>query len=233
MIIKPKLLLSSILFFTLLLCSAQVPQGFNYQAVARDGSGSPITNMDIQVRVSILSDTTGFYSTGNGTYIWEEEHSVHTNTFGLFGLIMGTEAGIQGSACSFDQIDWNQPQLFTGVKIQYPAPTWKNMGTAKLNSVPYVLVAENATGVAPEIESVFPELVVTNEDGYKMVDYTKLAPILIEAVKSQQVQITLIENENKVLRENNTLLTNEIDELKTLRSRVEQLEMMLLNTAEK
>jgi hypothetical protein len=87
--------------------------------------------------------------------------------------------------------------------------------------------------IAQEVESVFPELVITNEDGYKMVDYTKLAPILIEAVKSQQGQIALIENENKSLKENNTLLTNEIEELKKLRSRIEQLEMMLLNTAEK
>ena len=73
---KTKLLLSALLTFSFLLspCTAQVPQGFNYQAIARDGSGNPITGATIKVKLSVLSDTTGFYSSGSGAYIWEEEH---------------------------------------------------------------------------------------------------------------------------------------------------------------
>ena len=37
--------------------------------------------------------------------------------------------------------------------------------------------------IAQDVEKVLPELVSTNKEGYKMVDYTKLAPVLIEAVK--------------------------------------------------
>jgi len=48
----------------------QVPQGFNYQAIARDGSGNPITGATIKVKLSILSDTSGFYFGTGGTYIW-------------------------------------------------------------------------------------------------------------------------------------------------------------------
>jgi len=37
--------------------------------------------------------------------------------------------------------------------------------------------------VAQEVEEIFPELVRTDADGYKSVDYAKLTPILLEAVK--------------------------------------------------
>jgi len=97
---------------------SQVPQGFNYQAIARDGTGNPLISKDIQVRISILSDTTGFYSNGSGTYIWEEQHAVHTNNIGLFNLVIGTTSKIQGSASGFNLIDWNKSPLFVGIKIQ-------------------------------------------------------------------------------------------------------------------
>ena len=126
---------------------AQVPQGFNYQAVARDGLGSPISNQNLEVKISILSDTTGFYASGSGNYIWEEQHSVKTNGSGLFGLVLGTQSKIQGSATSFNLIDWNNGPFYIGIKIQHPAPTWINMGTAKFNSVPYAMVADKANGV--------------------------------------------------------------------------------------
>lgn len=43
--------------------------------------------------------------------------------------------------------------------------------------------------IAQEVEKLFPELVHTDEDGYKSVAYSKLTPILIEAIKEQQAQI--------------------------------------------
>lgn len=43
--------------------------------------------------------------------------------------------------------------------------------------------------IAQEVEAVYPELVQTNENGYKMVDYAKLTPILLEAIREQQTEI--------------------------------------------
>jgi hypothetical protein len=144
---KAKLLLSVILTFSFFTVFSQVPQGFNYQAIARDASGNPILNQTFLVKMSILSDTNGFKAGGTGVYLWEEQHSVKTNGIGLFSLVIGTQARLQGSATAFNLIDWNAGQRFVGIKIQYPAPTWKNMGTAKLNSVPYAMVADKANGV--------------------------------------------------------------------------------------
>ena len=43
--------------------------------------------------------------------------------------------------------------------------------------------------IAQEVEKLFPELVKTNEDGYKAVSYEKLTVVLLEGMKEQQQQI--------------------------------------------
>jgi len=126
----------------------QVPQGFNYQAIARDASGNPIAGATIKVKLSILSDTSGFYFDTGGTYIWEEEHTgVKTNDIGLFTVVMGSPSAVkvQGIANSFSEIDWSQPNLFIGTKIANPT-NYVVMGSAKLWSVPYSMVSENLAG---------------------------------------------------------------------------------------
>jgi hypothetical protein len=51
--------------------------------------------------------------------------------------------------------------------------------------------------IAQELEKVYPELVNTDAEGYKSVDYTKLVAVLIEAVKEQQVEISNLQNASK------------------------------------
>ncbi len=43
--------------------------------------------------------------------------------------------------------------------------------------------------IAQEVEEVLPEAVGKSPDGYKTVDYEKLVPVLVEAIKEQQKQI--------------------------------------------
>ncbi|MES2772572.1 MAG: tail fiber domain-containing protein [Bacteroidota bacterium] len=45
---------------------------------------------------------------------------------------------------------------------------------------------------AQQVESLFPEIVQTDEQGYKAVDYSRLTPILVEAIKEQQKQIMVL-----------------------------------------
>jgi len=142
---KAKLLITLLLFTAhLSLLTSQVPQGFNYQAIARESDGREIASTTLQVKISILSDTTGFNAAGTGIYIWEEQQTVKTNSLGLFTLIVGNPvaAKIQGSAASFSVIDWKQQPLFIGTKINYNG--WKNMGTSRLWSVPYAMNSTNA-----------------------------------------------------------------------------------------
>jgi hypothetical protein len=43
--------------------------------------------------------------------------------------------------------------------------------------------------IAQEVEEIMPEAVLTDTDGTKLVDYTKLVPLLIQAINEQQQQI--------------------------------------------
>jgi hypothetical protein len=43
--------------------------------------------------------------------------------------------------------------------------------------------------IAQQVEPLFPELVHTDKEGYKSIDYSRLTPILVEAIKEQQQQI--------------------------------------------
>ena len=47
--------------------------------------------------------------------------------------------------------------------------------------------------IAQEIEKIFPEVVFTDKDGYKSVDYSRLTPVLVEAIKEQQTKIDALE----------------------------------------
>ncbi|RTQ48535.1 tail fiber domain-containing protein [Hymenobacter gummosus] len=54
--------------------------------------------------------------------------------------------------------------------------------------------------LAQEVETVFPELVSTDAQGYKAVNYAQLAPVLIEALKEQQRQIEQLRHQNSALQ---------------------------------
>lgn len=48
---------------------------------------------------------------------------------------------------------------------------------------------------AQEVEKFFPEVVMTDENGYKSVDYGRLTPVLVEAMKEQQQQINALQEQ--------------------------------------
>jgi len=73
-----KALLLFIVLLTGLALTAQVPQGFNYQAIARDISGNPITGQNLQVKLAVMADSVAV----GGTVYWEEVFNpVPTNAF--------------------------------------------------------------------------------------------------------------------------------------------------------
>ncbi|TGE24310.1 hypothetical protein E5K00_03590 [Hymenobacter aquaticus] len=54
--------------------------------------------------------------------------------------------------------------------------------------------------IAQEIEPYYPEMVTTDADGYKSVDYSRLTPVLVEALKEQQQQIEALKAQNAALQ---------------------------------
>lgn len=134
------MIMKKLLFFLCLAVSsmsmAQTPQGINYQAVAHDVSGNPLANQNATIRLGILS------SSPTGTLEWEEEHSVTTNDYGLFDLVIGvgTSTGL-GSQTSFANIDWSLTTHY--LKVEMDAGSgFELIGTMQFMSVPYALHAE-------------------------------------------------------------------------------------------
>ena len=64
----------------------------------------------------------------------------------------------------------------------------KNKST-EVEDIPELPDTKQIGVIAQDVEKVFPELVITDENGIKSVDYTSLIPVLIQAIKEQQKQI--------------------------------------------
>jgi hypothetical protein len=139
---KPKLFLISFLLIAhLSLLTSQIPHGFNYQAIARDGSGNPLVGITINVKLGIQADTSA-----TPVILWEEQHTgVKTNAFGLFSVILGNGTQSGGSASSFSTVNWKIDPLYLKTQIYFNS-AWKYMGSSKLWSVPYSMVSKNLAG---------------------------------------------------------------------------------------
>jgi hypothetical protein len=79
--------------FLALLCAsstigfAQSPQAVSYQAVARTLEGGPLVDASLIVKIGIIATSIG------GNLMWEEEHVVNTDSFGLFSGWLPSEHG--------------------------------------------------------------------------------------------------------------------------------------------
>jgi len=62
---------------------AQAPRKFNYQAVARDASGSILTNQNVRVRFTIRDIAI------TGPILYQETHQLTTNSPDLFNTQVG------------------------------------------------------------------------------------------------------------------------------------------------
>lgn len=147
--------------------SAQTPQGFTYQAVALNASGSPITGSALEVKIGILSDTV------SAAFIWEELHNVTTNSYGVFTLIVGTGVKQQGSADNFSSIDWTVSPLYMRTSIKYQGIE-RIMRFARIWSVPFSMISSRTEGfsegsrlevISPDDELQEPLFEVRRKDG--------------------------------------------------------------------
>ena len=70
--------------------------------------------------------------------------------------------------------------------------------------------------IAQEMESLFPELVTTDRDGYKSVNYAGVVPVLVEAVKTLKVEVNLLTVRNRELEARLSRLTDLETRIKSL-----------------
>ncbi len=127
-----KILLSVTALVLAAVTFAQSPQGMNYQAIVRDGNGTPVANGMVRIKFTVHDMSTA------GTIVYQEATAVPTNQFGLLTTVIGSNGNI-GS------INWRGGAKFLQVEVDPTGGTnYSDMGTTQLMSVPYALYAENA-----------------------------------------------------------------------------------------
>jgi hypothetical protein len=121
-----------------------VPLGIHYQAVARDSYGKELSNKDIDVRFSIISDNP------LGTVVYQELHSkVTTSKYGVFSLIIGHGTPTGGIFGELSQITWSKAFHFLKVEVKFES-TFIDMGTMQFLAVPYALYAQKSLEPGPQ-----------------------------------------------------------------------------------
>ncbi len=134
-----KNLLQKLIFTVLVaLCAAevmaQVPQGFNFQAVARNAAGELIANSTLGVRVSVIQGSE------TGTVVYTETQTPQTTAIGSFQIVIGEGS----SEDDFEAIAWAADNYYVKLEIDAAGGTeYEELGTTRLLSVPYALVAKN------------------------------------------------------------------------------------------
>ncbi|MDC1204738.1 tail fiber domain-containing protein [Salibacteraceae bacterium] len=132
-----KLVLLSLAIGLSFLSLAQAPQLINYQAVIRDATGQVVQNQNVSLRLSIHEK----YSVGINVY--QEEHMVTTNDFGLVNIHIG--AGVNKTGLLND-VKWGSDVHVLKVSLdQNGGSSFSVMGYAQLVSVPYALYAANVS----------------------------------------------------------------------------------------
>lgn len=109
---------------------SQSPQFINYQGIARDAAGNPITNTIINIQFKISTSTApNFYT--------ETQNNIPVNGLGLFNTKIG-------SVTPLPTTGWENLPSVLNISIDINGSGFIALGTQTLASVPYALYALNS-----------------------------------------------------------------------------------------
>lgn len=133
---KKFLYLFLFLFAGIISVNAQAPQAVDYQGIARDPLGNPLVNQALGIEFTIHQ------TSSTGLVVYEEQHFVSTNQFGLYSVKLGLGTPTTGT---FSAINWSTGLYFLEIGMDITGGTnFAAAGTSQLLSVPYALYAETA-----------------------------------------------------------------------------------------
>lgn len=134
---KKLILTCNLILCAFILLNAQsVPQGINYQAVARDLDGNLLINQELLIQVSLLPDDK------EGNIFYSELHDVETNSLGLFTLIVGQGKVNSGT---FSKVPWSETEIWMEIALYNDElKLFQRLGATKLMAVPYAFHAGSA-----------------------------------------------------------------------------------------
>jgi microcystin-dependent protein len=124
---------------------SQDSKGFSFQGIARDAAGSIFAGQTVSTTITLKNGNTDVY---------QEEHSVTTDDYGVFSLIIGQGTVITGNnlASSFSDVDFTN-SLNVKIDVSINNGPQNTLVNYALQSVPYAKHASSATrafnGVPP------------------------------------------------------------------------------------
>ena len=202
------------------------------------GVNNPSEFLDVNGRMRVR------HRPGNTAGVWmsNDVNSTAVGDGAFYGLKSNTEAGIFiGGAWRFGVTSTGNMTVggtvtaSCGVLVCSDLRYKKNIRSLnnslenilKINGVHYDFKKEefpernfsdkNQIGfIAQEIEKILPEMVFTDEKGYKSVDYARLTPVLVEAMKEQQKMIEDLRKANVDLKNVNDKLESRLDKIEAM-----------------
>lgn len=165
-----------------------VPNSFSYQAVISAEDGSPVSNHQITVEVSIKQGNDCEDNTC--PVLWQELHSPKTNDFGSFSIEIGDKNAINttgGSLSKYSDIDWlntTNGNYYMQVRVDFGEASYLNgmtdLGTTKFSAVPYALAAQTAD---------YANSIATDAKGNIKNTLGQLADVTISDAKANQILV--------------------------------------------
>lgn len=114
------------------------PDGFNYQAVLRDGSGNLMVFQPMELKIGILSGSV------SGPVVYEETHNVNSDGHGYVNVVIGMgTATANGQTTDFSTIDWAAADMFVNLQVDANNNgVFTDFMTTQLFAVPYAMYAK-------------------------------------------------------------------------------------------
>ena len=142
----------------------------------RNGGDLILNNSSNSGISSIYCDTNDELRTNNNVYIAKQ-----LNVAGDITAFYSSDRRLK------DNINPISSALDKVISISGNTFTWNNNSSHS---------GEDIGVIAQEVESILPQIVKTRDDGYKAVQYEKLVPLLIEAIKDLNIKINSINNQS-------------------------------------
>lgn len=155
-----KSLFTTLFTALILVAYSQAPEQISYQGVARNVSGSLLTNQNIGIKLDLHQGSS------SGTIVFSESHNKTTNSFGLFTLGIGSV-----NTSGFTSLNWANGPYFMEVSIDPAGGTsYTSVGTQQFMSVPYALYAKTSgnSSPTPTITINAPNTVTTASGNYSI-----------------------------------------------------------------